>query len=262
MNYFDKITCINLIERDDKYEKAKNIFKKLNIDVEFYRPKKHINSGRVGCFESHVNVIEKCYNSNYKNIFIFEDDAINTPSFNNNTLKEITGFLTKNEWCEYFQFGYTILPHETIPYLTSKKLMGNNIIKYNGNCTHAYCLNRNGMERILKTWKNAVYKKKMDLDIYYKEIFKNNGACTCPILFDQDFCIETDNDPAISSYYIFMRKLSCIQFDFSFLYWLSIIKFYENYLILFIIILLIFIVLFVNRVYLLKKIKKYKVKRS
>jgi hypothetical protein len=62
------------------------------------------------------------------------------------------------------------------------------------------------------------------LDIYYKKIFLKNGACTCPILFDQNFCIENDNEPATTFYYKIMRYVSCLQYNFSFLYLLSIIR--------------------------------------
>jgi len=238
MNNFDKIICINLKERKDKYNNVKNVFDKLNLNVDFYYAEKHKTSGRIGCFESHIHVIENCYNNNLNNILIFEDDVINTPNYNENIMIEINNFVKENKWCEYFQLGYTILPHEFINFFTSKKIT-KNIINYTGNCAHAYILNRFGMERILKSWKQAVYEKEMDLDIYYKEIFANNGSSVCPILFDQNFCTNSDNDIATTLYYSFMRKLSCIQYNFSFIYIVSLIKLYIN--IFFILLLIIFI---------------------
>ena len=79
-------------------------------------------------------------------------------------------------------------------------------------------LNRAGMKRILNTWEEYAYKKEYDLDIYYKEIFAKNGAVVCPILFDQNFCETSDNDEPISPYYVYMRKISCMQYNYSFLY--------------------------------------------
>ena len=59
-------------------------------------------------------------------------------------------------------------------YLTSDTLdSSGNIIKYNGNCTHAYVLTRQGMQRVLNTWEKALYKDEMDLDLYYKKLFSN-----------------------------------------------------------------------------------------
>lgn len=243
MKYFDAIYCINLRDRDDKFVSSKKVFKKLNLDVKFYRPEKHPVSGRIGCFESHIHVIKECYEKNMNRILIFEDDIINTPGYSEDSMGEVIGFLKNNKWCQYFQLGYTILPHEFFSYFLSKNLRGNKIIKYNGNCAHAYILNRDGMEKVLRGWKNGAYEKELDLDIYYKKIFADNGASVCPVLFDQNFCLENDNDNATTSYYVFMRKLSCVQYNYSFLYWVSILRQYMN-IILLIICFIIFFLLF------------------
>ena len=121
-NKFDKIVCINLKERADKYNSVKKVFEKLSIPVEFYFADKHPESGRIGCFESHLHVIKECYNNGGKNILIFEDDVIETSSYNEKKIKDILDFLRENEWCEYFQLGYTILPHELFKYFSSKTL--------------------------------------------------------------------------------------------------------------------------------------------
>jgi GR25 family glycosyltransferase involved in LPS biosynthesis len=248
--YFDRIVCINLKERQDKYNNVKKVFEKINIKVEFYFANKHPTSGRIGCFESHINVIKQSYNNNDKFILIFEDDVINTSSYNENNIQYIVDFMKKNEWCEYFQLGYSILPHEMYDYLNSKTLIStenSSIIQYNGNTAHSYILNRSGMKRILQNWEDVVYNKKLDLDIYYKDIFKHNGASICPILFDQNFCIDSDNDKATTFYYKTMRNISCFQYNYSFLYYFSLFRFYLNFLILLICLFLIFIVLYYYR---------------
>ena len=71
MNHLNRIVCINLKERKDKYANVKKVFDKLKINVEFYFAEKHPTSGRVGCFESHINVIKQSYNNNDKIILIF-----------------------------------------------------------------------------------------------------------------------------------------------------------------------------------------------
>jgi GR25 family glycosyltransferase involved in LPS biosynthesis len=74
-NFFDKIYCINLKHRPDRYISATKVFNDLNIpNVEFYITEKSSKGGRYGCFESHINVIKKAYNEGYNNILIFEDD--------------------------------------------------------------------------------------------------------------------------------------------------------------------------------------------
>ena len=259
---FDEIRCINLKNRKDKYIKVKKMFENIDLEVNFFFAEKHPKSGRIGCFESHVNVIKECYNKNGKYILIFEDDAINTASYKKESIKFISNFLYNNNWCEYFQLGYTILPHEILPYFNSKKLISNNnnsILNYSGNTAHAYILNRNGMKRILNTWEESLYDKEMDLDLYYKEIFKNNGASICPILFDQDFCINSDNEKATSTYYKFLRDLSCYQYQYSYLYCLSILRFYIIYFLIFIII---FLIIFFYFIYSIKYSKKKLIKKK
>lgn len=259
MTGIDKIICINLIDRPDKYNNAKRVFDKLNLHVDFYQPEKHKYSGRIGCFESHINVIKECFDQNMNRILIFEDDIIETSSYNKDSIQNIIHFLDNNV-CDYFQLGYTILPHEMINYFTSLSISNTHFLQYNGNCTHAYILNRTGMEKILKTWKKYCYNKKLDIDVYYKEIFKNNGACSCPILFDQNFCINNDNEIATTSYYTFMRSFSCVQYHISFMYYLSIIRY--QYLLILSIILLVCLLKITTDLKLFSKLKfpKFRVK--
>lgn len=241
MEILDSIVCINLKERADKYQYVKKTFEKLNIKASFYFAEKHNTSGRIGCFESHINVIKKCYENNNNYILIFEDDIVETPSYKEKYINEIMNFLQDNKECYFVQLGYTILPHELISFLSSKNYT-KNIIKYNGNSTHAYILSRKGMEIILQNWQEYVYKKEMDLDIYYKEIFKNNGASIIPILFDQNFCIYSDNEKATTNYYKFLREFSCVQYKLSFFYWFSLFRLYINY---FILLIFVIVVIFI-----------------
>jgi len=230
----DTIVCINLKERHDKYNSFKKTFEKLNIPVEYYFADKHPFSGRIGCFESHIHCIQNSYDKGNNLIMIFEDDAVNTPSYDTNKLQFVVDFMKKNDWCEYFQLGYTVLPHEMYSYYGSdvvSSCKGAHILKYNGNTTHAYSLNRKGMERALDNWKINAYEKDMHIDFYYKDIFVNYGASICPMLFDHNFCIQNDNDKPTDYYYSFMRNISCVQHNFSLLYWFSLLKFYLIYVI-------------------------------
>ena len=239
---FDKIVCINLKERPEKKAWAQKLAKKHKIPLEFYEVERHPEGGMVGCFESHLNIIRSSYQDHLRNVLIFEDDFSPTPSYQPEILKEVVEFLKANPKYEYFQLGYTIIPTEIPAYLTSPSL-GNHILKYNGNTTHAYILTRSGMKRVLETYQK--YFKKIDLDLYYKAIFKNNGACVCPLLFDQNFCLESDNLQATSEYYSFLRQIACSVYQYSIVYGVSLLRFYFIYSFLF----LIFIVILLNFTY-------------
>jgi len=90
---FEKIYCLNLVERPDRKEKIEKRFKELGIDVEFYDGVKHgwmknfakredILPNALSVSIDHYNVIKRAYLKGYKNIFIFEDDTIFIDNFN------------------------------------------------------------------------------------------------------------------------------------------------------------------------------------
>lgn len=247
----DTIVCINLKERRDKYNSFKKTFEKLNIPVEYYFADKHPFSGKIGCFESHIHCIQHSYNKGNNLILIYEDDAVDTPSYDPHKLQFVIDFMNKNDWCEYFQLGYAIFPHELYSYYSADIVAsckgGANILKYNGATTHAYLLNRKGMERALRDWKTNAYEKQMHIDYYYKVIFEKNGASICPILFDHNFCIQNDNDQPIDYYFMCLRKFSCIQHKFYVLYWLSLLKFYFRYVVLVILLVVVLCIYFALR---------------
>ena len=92
---FDKIVCINLLERPDKKEAMEKRFKDLNIEVEWYHPVQysfipkitkgiiasgsaHFNQNQpfeVGAALSHYHVIKQAWYEGCERIFVFEDDA-------------------------------------------------------------------------------------------------------------------------------------------------------------------------------------------
>lgn len=241
--YFDKIVCINLKERPEKKVWVQKLAKKHGIPLEFYEVERHMEGGMVGCFESHLNIIRSCYQDHLKNVLIFEDDFSPTPSFINEILMNVISFLKSNPQYEYFQLGYTIIPTEIPTFLTCKNLAPH-ILKYNGNTTHAYIMSRKGMKRVLET--HSKYFKKIDLDLYYKEIFKNNGACVYPLLFDQNFCLESDNLQATSGYYSFLREIACTVYQYSVVYGISLFRFYFLWIfsIFFFLVLIIYFIVF------------------
>lgn len=106
---YEKVYCISLKERNDKYEYSLNQFKKHGIEVEFYRPvipgyayklielyadkyndykTNHILFNKqfpneLGAMQSHYYVIKSALLEGAKNIFVFEDDCAFHKDFNN-----------------------------------------------------------------------------------------------------------------------------------------------------------------------------------
>jgi GR25 family glycosyltransferase involved in LPS biosynthesis len=231
MDLFDSIFCINLKERKDRYEQSKQMFEKLNIPVEYWFVDKHPQSGQIGCFESHINVVKESYHRGDNYVLIFEDDIVNTSSFNKTVMKDISEYLKKSK-CEYFQLGYSILvPEELFPYYSASKAMIRNtcIVDYNGMLCHSYILSRSGMKKIIDNYETEINTS--HIDVYYKELFyKKTGKCVCPTLFEQDFCMKSDYSPPNNAYLWVLRKLSCLQTMISLFYILSCLKRYSFYL--------------------------------
>lgn len=98
--FFDKIYCINLLERPDRKQLVQERFDKLGIEVEFLNAVKFGFANNIiqsnlfnflnknqpnefGCTLSHYQCIKKAYLQGYNNVLIFEDDVKFYKNFNN-----------------------------------------------------------------------------------------------------------------------------------------------------------------------------------
>ena len=88
-DYFDKIYCLNLDRRKDKWVSVKKRFNELQINVERFSAidgntlteeelikYDKINKYEIGCTLSHYQIIKNAKENNYKRILIFEDDVL------------------------------------------------------------------------------------------------------------------------------------------------------------------------------------------
>jgi len=158
--YFDRIYCINLDSRPDRWQYVNTHFAKFGlknkverfsaIDVrnnpEFQNQEKLLQDNfsllaMCGCMLSHRSIIEKAKAEGLKNVLVFEDD-IRILSANIKSLKESLKDLNELEW-DVFYFGATYLwPLEKIsPYLVG--------VYKGAYATHAISYNETVYERIL-----------------------------------------------------------------------------------------------------------------
>jgi len=87
--YFDKIYCINLNHRTDRWLESLQEFKKLGIDSDVERFEAHeLKPGIKGCTKSHYEIIKLAKKNKYKNVLIFEDDVFILRDDFNNILSE------------------------------------------------------------------------------------------------------------------------------------------------------------------------------
>lgn len=141
--YFDKIYCINLDERPDRWEQVLNEFKKVGIEnVERFSAVKH-EKGAIGCRESHLNIIKKAKEEKLNNVLIFEDDVFfidDNIKFISKTLEDL-----KNIDWDLFYLGATVDPN--VGFMNK---ITDNIFKTNfAYTTHAYAINSKIFDKIL-----------------------------------------------------------------------------------------------------------------
>ena len=191
-SFFDEIVCINLANRTDRRSYAQNVFQKLDIPAKFMLVEKHSKGGMYGCFQSHIQAIRKAYDSGKEKLLVFEDDLLPTDSYSIDHVMHAVEFLqTARDW-DIFYFGYFVFNYNLNPkkcYLNAEVVYPH-IVKYNPFATHAYCVNRRGMQVILETYLH--YIGRVHYDIFLAQHSGLRSYCYTPMLFDQRLCFESD----------------------------------------------------------------------
>lgn len=194
LTFFDDIVCINLRSRPDRRKYMTSLLKKLMIPCRFHTVTKHPKGGRYGCFESHIQVIQDCYDKGNNAIMILEDDILPSQSYSTNLFKHAIKFMKshKDDW-DIFYLGYIPMDGHLRPHsFLRSHVVSKHIVKFNPLATHAYCLQRSGMKRILDSYKK--YIGKMHFDIFLSRLHPQmRSYCIIPMLFEQKLCIPHDN---------------------------------------------------------------------
>ncbi len=149
-DYFDKVYCISLNTRKDRQKEAKAQFEKVGLSdkVEFVIVKKHPVNSEQGIYESHISCIKKGIIADAANILIFEDDII-FDGFTPSLLQNCIDFLSNSKDWNILFFGCMVKE--------SKKTSLPSILKLQYCCSaHAYILNRNFAENIVKNKWNGI----------------------------------------------------------------------------------------------------------
>lgn len=156
---FSKIYCINRESRPDRWEKAQEEFKKLNLEVTRFNA---IEGGEKGCMLSHVNIIREAKEKRYKNVLIFEDDVellVTDLEYYQNAINS----LPLNWHLLYFGANCTQRLKRHNEYLyTAKGCL----------CAHAYAVNETVMPQIVA---DARGNKIKVIDLYYLSKIQPRG---------------------------------------------------------------------------------------
>lgn len=181
--FFDDIVCVTLKTSYDRHRSAEGVFNSLGIPARFHEADRSPNGGRYGCFDSHVAVIRQAYDKGHHHILIFEDDVIPTKAYSDELLGQAVDFMRSRKDWDIFYLGYIALTYD-MSLLTCSKVSPH-IVQFNPYATHAYCLSRTGMIRVLSTYE--AYINYMHVDHYYANVFGTRAFCIVPMLFSQNF---------------------------------------------------------------------------
>jgi glycosyl transferase family 25 len=170
--YFDKIYCINLDRRTDRWEETLIELKKWGLEDKVTRfsavdgstiPQinNKINKGELGLVETHIKIITEAKNNNYKNILILEDDI----TFTDEITKIEFYFEQLPKTWEILWFGGN---HNTHVGATINKINENILKCHQTYSTHSIAFN----EKIYDLVLNLLEKKEKPVDVYYSDIQK------------------------------------------------------------------------------------------
>jgi GR25 family glycosyltransferase involved in LPS biosynthesis len=202
INKIDKIYVINLKKNCDRLKVFMKRAKKANIQVERFDaiygkdlPENHpyihkyfvknhnLNPGQIGCALSHIKIWEDAIKNNYKNIIVFEDDAV----------------IPKDFWNK-FNKSYNELPANYDMLLlgcctcTGNTLNKINLIKANSNgnwCSTGYSMNINYCKKLIERIKKNKINQGID-NYIRKNYHTDNVYIPLPPFILQDKTMESD----------------------------------------------------------------------
>jgi len=172
---FDKIYCVNLNRRPDRWELAQQEFARVGLTaVERYEAVdgasydwsnvvSHLLVGELGLIETHINIIKEAIAKNYESILIFEDDV-----------EFIDEFFRVNEYMEALPSDWDMLylggNHNYGPY---PQQINEKVLKLNKTyTTHAIAIKSSLFETIL-----AITEKRLkQIDVYYADLHNTHNV--------------------------------------------------------------------------------------
>jgi GR25 family glycosyltransferase involved in LPS biosynthesis len=221
-NSFDKIYCINLPSRKDRWQNCSLQFEKYNIlnnlekfdGVIYKNPmfnKKQ--NAHLGCWFSHYKILKHAQAMHYNKILILEDDFVFNiePEKMNNQLTSCMNELPQN-WDLFYLGAYFVKGYD----YQAKINYSNNLYKVNtAFCTHSICYSECGINKMIKYMERAfLYLKDIPSNyesigwFYVKEfLFENNCFASKEFLCGQskgfsdiENCVVDYNDYFLKGY--------------------------------------------------------------
>jgi GR25 family glycosyltransferase involved in LPS biosynthesis len=180
-DFFDRIYCISLEEREDRRQAAAAAFAQIGLagKVEFVLVKPHPSNIEQGMYESHMTCLRKGLEADAESIVVFEDDVI-FDHFDAAHFDHCLQFLRTNPSWKVLLLGALIR--------SSRKTVNPFIqkVRYQS-LAHAYALNRPYAETLAyQPWRGIV------IDTIFRPLDNDIYAVYPMFAFQNDF--NSDND--------------------------------------------------------------------
>lgn len=171
-DYFDKIYCINLDHRLDRWKESSLEFKRNNLKVNRYSAidGKEVGSlgrlsrGEHGCLLSHLNLVIEAKNNNLNNVLILEDDI----EFCDEMTEKFYEYIDEIENWDIIYFGaYHALnnPYNPHPLIQVSEHFFKTVHSV---AAHCYAVNNTVYDSLIQ----EISKKEKPLDDHHTEIQK------------------------------------------------------------------------------------------
>jgi hypothetical protein len=188
-DFFDRIYCISVEEREDRRQTAAASFAKVGLSgkVEFVIVKRHPFDVEQGMYESHMTCLRRGLEAGAERIAVFEDDVV-FDRFDAGRFEQCTQFLAEHPDWKVLLFGALI---------RSSRKTTNPFIQKVGyqSLMHAYAINRPYAETMAyQPWQGII------IDTLFRPLTDHLYAVYPMFAFQNDLATDNDKYPALDRF--------------------------------------------------------------
>jgi glycosyl transferase family 25 len=178
-NFFDHIYVLNLDRRPDRWSNIQKQLERICVSkaVRFSAIDK--KPGWIGCFDSHLAILQRAFDAKARNVLVLEDDAELYSDWT--TIWQASSRQIHPDW-DMLYLGYNLNPDANMP----PPFIAPNLLHLNDALTtHAYAVNGKCLEGIIQHIK-ACIGQNTPIDLVYNKLFSQIKAYgVYPMLFYQ-----------------------------------------------------------------------------
>jgi len=180
-NFFDKVYCINLDSRPDRWQEAAQEFETLGIYTYERVPGVVASSGRLGCAKAICSTVEKALADGYSTVLICEDDLYfpRGAEYTNSKLQAALSQLPK-DW-DALYLGATLTNQF---YTRPVEKHSKDLLKLKSAfTTHSVAYSRKGLQALMQGfdttlhWSDSIVARYDAIDVYLAKDYLPNNNC-------------------------------------------------------------------------------------